>query len=450
MPPYNPFSTDQDEPTLPDRFDAPTYKGRVIQPLSTREELRQAANEPLPLSGRDEAVALIRQKLDAIFAEEPNAEAELVEADHHHKPPSKHQQYLAQLHATATSIADVQTKWHEYYTNLSEDEKREVWQEFEAEQAQHNPNLQTYNKPNYNLQPSVPEPEQVELPKPIQATPPSRSVVSVHEIATPSAAHKRTQDARSAREIKETIRENAIAPPSKSKQNFHSIMFGLGMGAVVMLVTMFSFFNEMIIAPFIQPSRSVSATPIILSSDSIVTDGEPKIIIPKINVEIPVDYSLTSLEEDVVQKGLENGVVHYPVTSNPGEAGNSAFFGHSSNNIFNPGQYKFAFVLLSKLEDGDMFYLTYEDKVYAYRVFRKQIVEPTDTWVLGAVQGKKATATLITCDPPGTTLKRLVVWGEQISPDPSALAAAPEEPVAEETPDLPGAPKTLWQRLFDF
>jgi LPXTG-site transpeptidase (sortase) family protein len=213
---------------------------------------------------------------------------------------------------------------------------------------------------------------------------------------------------------------------------------------------LFGLFNELVIAPFIQPSRSVSATPIILDTDGIAADGTSKVIIPKINVEIPVDYSLTSLAEDVVQKGLENGIIHYPTTSRPGQQGNAAYFGHSSNNIFNPGKYKFAFVLLNNLENGDMFYQTYEGKVYAYKVYEKRVVSPEDVSVLNAVNGKTATAALITCDPPGTTLKRLVVWGEQISPDPATntpisrqtAVAAPAQNTA-----LPGQPKSLWSRL---
>jgi sortase (surface protein transpeptidase) len=36
-----------------------------------------------------------------------------------------------------------------------------------------------------------------------------------------------------------------------------------------------------------------------------------KLIIPKINVEIPVVYDVNTIEESAVEKGLERGVVHY-------------------------------------------------------------------------------------------------------------------------------------------
>ncbi|HVI60559.1 MAG TPA: class E sortase, partial [Candidatus Saccharimonadales bacterium] len=139
---------------------------------------------------------------------------------------------------------------------------------------------------------------------------------------------------------------------------------------------------------------------------------------------------------------------HYPTTVRPGQQGNAAFFGHSSNNIFNKGKYKFAFVLLRTLQNGDTFYLTYEGKVYAYKVISKTVVEPSQVGVLGPVPGQTATATLITCDPPGTSLKRMVVVGQQISPDPAGNAAAAAGTGEAVTGDsLPGNGPTLWGRL---
>jgi sortase A len=129
----------------------------------------------------------------------------------------------------------------------------------------------------------------------------------------------------------------------------------------------------------------------------------------------------------------------------PGKNGNTAYFGHSSNNIFNQGKYKFAFVLLHTLVNGDTFYLTNNNKIYVYKVISHTIVKPNDVGVLGPVSGQTATATLITCDPPGTSINRLVVVGQQISPDPTGNTQA--EPVSTTTTtlptQLPGNGKTL-------
>jgi len=84
----------------------------------------------------------------------------------------------------------------------------------------------------------------------------------------------------------------------------------------------------------------VSATPIILNGDSVAASDVPEVIIPKINVQIPVVYDQAAVDEAAIQGSLEQGVVHYSTTVTPGQQGNSAIFGHSSNNIFNKGKYK--------------------------------------------------------------------------------------------------------------
>jgi LPXTG-site transpeptidase (sortase) family protein len=215
-----------------------------------------------------------------------------------------------------------------------------------------------------------------------------------------------------------------------------------------LLVFLFGFFNEVIIAPFIQPSRHAAATPLIVSSSSIAPTATPEVIIPKINVEIPTDFSQTTTDESQIENALENGVVHYPTTVKPGEQGNAAFFGHSSNNIFNKGKYKFAFVLLHTLQNGDTFYLTYNGKVYVYKVISRTIVDPSEVGVLGPVPGQTATATLITCDPPGTSLHRLVVVGQQISPDPASNVAATTPTTKQAASFLPGNGPTLFGRFL--
>jgi sortase A len=135
----------------------------------------------------------------------------------------------------------------------------------------------------------------------------------------------------------------------------------------------------------------------------------------------------------------------------PGQQGNAAFFGHSSNNIFNPGQYKFAFVLLHQIVPGDTFYLTNAGKVYAYKVISRTIVDPSDISVLESIPGQTATATLITCDPPGTSLKRLIVVGQQVSPDPSGNTAAATTPSAaspQSPQNLPGNGPSFANRIW--
>jgi LPXTG-site transpeptidase (sortase) family protein len=234
------------------------------------------------------------------------------------------------------------------------------------------------------------------------------------------------------------------------KHHLQSLSFGLAIGFISLVIALFGLFNEVVIAPFIQPGRTASATPIIVDPSNVATTTDPEIIIPKINLEIPVDYTQTSNDEETIQNALEHGIVHYPSTVMPGENGNAAFFGHSSNNILNPGKYKFAFVLLHELQPGDTFYLTKDGKVYIYKVFDRKVVDPDQTEVLDNVPGHVATATLITCDPPGTTLHRLVVIGDQISPDPATNGAGTNTAATDSTvQQLPDNGPSLIQRIWD-
>ena len=380
-----------------------------------------------PELDKETAAELIRQKVARIYAQEPSAKEELAEAE---AAPnrSRHQQFMHELRNSGKDLATIQTEWHNYYLGLSDSEKREVWQEFYAS--------------NTNAQLAPGSSEQAD-----------HLVAHKHDVVTkkrPRASTSRPNDSRTTSDIRSVIRDKITAGGKlQAKHHLQSLLAGLGFGLIAVVIFLFGFFNEVIIAPFIQPSRSASATPIIIDPSSVAPTADPEVIIPKINVQIPVDYSQTSIDENVIENALQSGVVHYPTTTLPGQNGNTAFFGHSSNNIFSPGKYKFAFVLLHELVPGDIFYLTKDSKVYTYKVFSKTIVKPTEVGVLDPVQGHTATATLITCDPPGTSLNRLIIVGDQITPNPNSntQAAAPTTATSAPTVLFSEGP-TLWARWW--
>jgi LPXTG-site transpeptidase (sortase) family protein len=376
------------------------------------------------------AVELIRDKVGRMYTNEPDVSEEAAEVElTRHR--SKHQQFMYELSASGKDLATIQTEWHDYYQNLPAEEKHQVWHEFYASQSQ-----LTHQK------------------RPESAIAQTQRVAKSKQQVTrrPRSKPPKLRDVRSAQEVQRVIRHNVTAGGKlEAKHQFQSLLFGAGIGLLFIFIFMFGFFNEVFIAPLIQPSRVQADTPLIVSATSVAPTTTPEVIIPKINVEIPVDYSETSTSETAIENDLEGGVVHYPTTVLPGQDGNTAFFGHSSNNIFNPGKYKFAFVLLHTLVDGDTFYLTYNDKIYVYKVISHTVVSPSDVGVLGSVSGQTATATLITCDPPGTSINRLVVVGQQISPDPSGNAQpAPTQASTTTTlpAQLPGNGQTLWGRFI--
>lgn len=158
---------------------------------------------------------------------------------------------------------------------------------------------------------------------------------------------------------------------------------------------------------------------------------EPIISIPKINVTAPIVFATSNVEAKI-QKDLESGVVHYANTANPGEPGNAVIFGHSSNDWWQPGNFKFVFVLLDRMVVGDTFTVNYNSQQYVYQVTETKVVEPTDLSVLNSSGAHELT--LITCSPPGTSWRRLVVKSKQISPVPAAATT----PAAQGASDFDG------------
>jgi sortase A len=369
------------------------------------------------------AVELIRAKLNKLYGDEPNASEEAAESVAAGKLRSKHQQFMYELTTAGKSLAEIQTEWHNYYVNLPDTEKHEVWQEFYEEQSSVSSYVKHQNK---------------QLPKKESKPQAKQSVQSIQPVPAtnkdPSTIKK---------QIKDKVSAGGKLTPV---HHFKSLLFGVGMAAIVGLVLSFVFFNEVFVAPFISPSKTVSATPII-GNDPGDIGPESKIIIPKINLEVPIVFGLNSIAEDEIQEGLEDGVVHYASTPDPGEIGNSVIVGHSSNNILNSGKYKFAFVLLRRLEVDDTFFVHFEGIRYTYKIYDKKVVPPTDVSVLGPAD-RANTMTLITCDPPGTSINRLIITAEQISPDPinNTKAVIDIEP-AESLDELPSNAPSLWSRL---
>ena len=375
-----------------------------------------------PAYNSKDAADSIRQKINSIHGIEPEAKEELSDAkekNHHH---SKHQKYILGLQKSGMTTEQIQKSWHDYYMSLDNKEKNEVWNEFydankqvvvhaEAKQVQPPVHVDqsTYVSPSDYI-------DLDEKPKqrPIKRVKPrTRKPVKPKAEATPK---------KPASEIKKDLIDK-VKKRSKSKwyQSFSSVIFGLGVGLVVIVIFLFSFFNERFIAPFITPSQNVSAQSLIIDPSGGQVSQSPLVIIPKINVEIPVEYNVPTTDENNIENLLEDGVVHYPTTAFPGQNGNGAIFGHSSNNILNPGKYKFAFVLLHQLQVGDTFTLDYNGTAYVYQIFKRDIVPPSDVGILNDIPGHTATFTLITCDPPGTSINRLYVVGDQISPSISSV-----------------------------
>jgi len=123
--------------------------------------------------------------------------------------------------------------------------------------------------------------------------------------------------------------------------------------------------------------------------------------IPKLNIK---DAVVSVGGED-----LSKSLIHYLPKTMPGELGNVAIFGHSTlPQLYKPYDYKSIFTFLPSLQKGDKIFIKVGDIVYQYEVFEMFVVSPSEISVLNH-EFDDSYLTLITCVPPGTYWKRLVV-----------------------------------------
>lgn len=249
-------------------------------------------------------------------------------------------------------------------------------------------------------------------------------------------------------QIMHKIRQNG--KKVRSSRHFVPILSGI----IAVIIFAFLQYNQIIIGnvvAFVSPG-TIDSQNIIINPDEEVTVGaDPLLIIPKINVKVPVKYDIGS-DYASQMAAMTVGVAHFAIpgaSSHPGQVGNTVLSGHSSNDLFDGGDYKFIFAQLDRLETGDTIYANYNSKRYTYLVTRKEVVKPTEISKV-VVETNKPMLTLVTCTPLGTSTNRLLVFAEQISPDPASATNAPTENDDSnlKSNSLPGSSPTLLERLF--
>src|SRR3989304_6533362 len=123
--------------------------------------------------------------------------------------------------------------------------------------------------------------------------------------------------------------------------------------------------------------------------------------IPKLNI---TDAIVTNKDTD-----FSEHLVQYNSDSVPPNPGNTVIFGHSTlPQLYDPENYKTIFANLYKLEVGDKVIVKVANIEHSYKIESITVVEPEDTSVL-AQNFSDSFLTLITCTPPGTVWKRLIL-----------------------------------------
>lgn len=123
--------------------------------------------------------------------------------------------------------------------------------------------------------------------------------------------------------------------------------------------------------------------------------------IPKINIENAV-VSTDDMD-------LSRHLINYPGTSFPWKFGNAVIFGHSTlPQLFNKTDYKTIFANLYKLKIGDEIQTSVNGVIYKHAIYSITVVDPVNTEALAQTYDNSY-LTLVTCTPPGTIWKRLIV-----------------------------------------
>ncbi len=142
------------------------------------------------------------------------------------------------------------------------------------------------------------------------------------------------------------------------------------------------------------------------SETSLPDDGSS--LPTQYNLSIPkleINHALVRTDNEDLKKSL----IQYPNTAPPGQLGNTVIFGHSVlPQFFESRNYYTIFSTLYTLNLADPIYITYDGITYTYRIEEIFEVLPSDLSVLEQ-RFDRRTLTLITCTPPGTYLKRLII-----------------------------------------
>lgn len=192
----------------------------------------------------------------------------------------------------------------------------------------------------------------------------------------------------------------------KSKVNrLSSLSTGIGIGLLILAFTiLYRLFHDPIrhevnYAFHSLQSQGTTLTP--PNTDFAIT-------IDRIGAASPIIKDVDPFNSLVYQRALRDGIAHARGTNVPGRGGNIFLFAHSSADLLTAERYNSVFYLMHHLEQGDVIKVWYQGVEHDYAVSEKKLVASSDTQYLTEKSAGEQ-LTLMTCWPPGTSLKRLIV-----------------------------------------
>jgi len=138
------------------------------------------------------------------------------------------------------------------------------------------------------------------------------------------------------------------------------------------------------------------------------------IVIERIGVNAPIVADVSITDQNAYSEALKHGVAHASTSNYPSnKPGNVYLFAHASINFWRLGKYANVFNLIRKLNYGDRIHIFYKGEAFVYEVVNKEVIKGWNTYPITRPVVEPL-LTLQTCDPPGTTLNRMVVTAKLI------------------------------------
>jgi len=202
-----------------------------------------------------------------------------------------------------------------------------------------------------------------------------------------------------------------VSKKSKAKENKINRNYSVVVGIVLIIISLVipvSTFAPVFKAEVDYQINQKNKTP----AEIIPVDPEFSIVIPKINANTKVIKNVDPFDSKIYQQALTQGVAHAKNTATPDQFGNTFIFAHSAGNWYQANQFNAVFYLLNKLEAGDEILVYYQSNKYSYTIKESKLIEGSELNYMESKTDQKQ-LTLMTCWPPGTTLKRLIIIATQ-------------------------------------
>jgi len=217
-------------------------------------------------------------------------------------------------------------------------------------------------------------------------------------------------------EIKEDWPKIIPVVEKKKKRPLFSILI-LAAGLICLILLVY-FWGPIFYERFFSQTKTVELPNTNVVAEPIISPANlKKILIPRLGTDAEIILApadLSGSKNDWVESQLDKGIVQYPNGITDLKRQNLVLFGHSSS-LHPQAKYAFVWVKLDQLKIGDEIVLISDkEERINYKVTENPRTVSAEEIEVVKVDKAAGIITLVTCWPPGTTSKRMVVVGELV------------------------------------